>query len=77
MGNHNSGYCSERRQKAITKLKVNVVGVLFQIVDELDAMKLSVREINVVLRHCGLNYRNALLMGDEIRAERLQENEEG
>ncbi|MDA8241370.1 MAG: hypothetical protein M0Z67_13495 [Nitrospiraceae bacterium] len=40
-------------------------------------MKLSVREINVVLRHCGLNYRNALLMGDEIRAERLQENEEG
>ncbi len=77
MGNHNSGYCSERRQKAITELKVNVVGVLFQIVDELDAMKLSAREIDVILRHCGLNYRNALLMGDEIRAERLQENEEG
>jgi len=72
MGNHNSGYRSERRQKAITELKVNVVGVLFQIVDELDAMKLSVREIDVILRHCGLNYRNALQMGEEMRAERCE-----
>ena len=77
MGNHNSGYRSERRQKAITELKVNAVGVLLQIVDELEAMKLAVQEIRAVLRHCGLNYRNALQMGAEIRAERFQEDEEG
>ena len=72
MGNNNSGYRSERRQKAITDLKVNAVGVLLQIVDELEAMKLAVQEIRAVLRHCGLNYRNALQMGEEMRAERCK-----
>ena len=77
MMNHSSRYRSEIRQKAIEQLKLNRVGVLIQIIDELEAMDLSVHEIEAVLRHCGLNYRNALQTGYEIRVGGVPENEEG
>lgn len=68
MGNHNSLYLSEKRHKAIEEFKLNKVGVLLQIIDELEEMNLSVGDIEDVLSACGLNYMDALQLADEIRA---------
>ena len=70
MGNHNSWYVTEKSQKAIEELKLNKVGVLLQIIDELKEMNLSVRDIEAVLGACGLSYRDAMQLGDEISAAR-------
>jgi hypothetical protein len=70
MGNYNSWYSSKKSHKAIEELKLNKVGVLLQIIDELKEMNLPVRDIESVLGACGLSYRDAMQLGNEIRAAR-------
>lgn len=45
----------DRKKKAVEELRSHKVGVLLQIIDELEDMNLSIREIESVLRICGLN----------------------
>ncbi len=58
----------EQRQKAIEELRRHSVERLIEIVDKLEAMDLSVREIENVLRTCGLNDDCAMRFGAYITA---------
>ena len=60
----------EQRQKAIEELRSHSVGKLIQIVHKLEAMDLSAREIEKVLRTCGLNDDCAMRFGAYITAEK-------
>ncbi len=60
----------ERRHSAIEELRSHSVGKLIQIIDELGAMDLSVGEIEIVLRTCGLNNDCAIRFGSSITFEK-------
>lgn len=60
----------ERRQRAIEELRCHKVGILIQIIDRLEGMNLSVREIDTILRTCGLNDDCAIRFGVSLRAEK-------
>ena len=56
----------EKREE-IVELRSRKVTVLLQIIDELECMNLSVREIETILKLCGLNADFAMRYGREIR----------
>ena len=55
------------RREAIEKLRSNRVGALLQIMDDLDNMRLSAKQIEAVLQECGLNYKCAMMMGTKLK----------
>ncbi len=60
----------DRRRKSLEELRSLKVGILLQIIDELEGMKLSVTEVETVLRTCGLNAECAVRFGSAIRDEK-------
>ncbi len=54
------------KRAELVELRNRKVGVLLQIIDELDSMDLSVREIETILKLCGLNADFAMRYGREI-----------
>ena len=60
----------EQRRRAIEELRSRKVGLLMQIIDNLAGMSLSAREIETVLRTCGMNGDCATRFGVSIRAEK-------
>ncbi len=61
---------SQQRLQAIEDLRSRKIEVLLRIIDELSGMDLSVPEIEVVLRTCGMNGECAIRFGASIKAER-------
>ncbi len=55
------------KQDELVKLRSRKVAVLLQIIDELESMNLSVREIETILKLCGLNADCAMRYGREMR----------
>ncbi len=55
------------KRAELVELRSHKVGVLLQIIDELESMNLSVREIETILKLCGLNADFAMRYGREIR----------
>jgi len=64
----------ERRWKAIEELRGHKVGILLQIIDKLEGMNLSVREIETILKTCGLNDDCATRFGELMRDEKGQDH---
>jgi hypothetical protein len=60
----------KQRQKEIDDFRSHSVGMLIQIIEELAGMNLSDREIETVLRTCGLNADCAMRFGASITAEK-------
>ncbi len=60
----------ESRQKAIEELRCNKVGALLQIIEKLEGMKLTAREIETILKTCGLNDDCAIRFGALMRVEK-------
>lgn len=58
---------SRVEKPALEELRSLKVGILLQIIDELECMNLSVREIETILKLCGLNADCALRYGREMR----------
>jgi hypothetical protein len=58
------------RQKAIEEFRMNKVGLLLHIIEELDDMDLDPMEMDAVLRSCGLDYKCALKIGAALRDEK-------
>ena len=56
--------------KAREELRSQKVEVLLQIIKALEAMDLSIIEIEIILKTCGLNAECAARFGAEIRAEK-------
>lgn len=67
----------DHRKKTIEELRSHKVGVLLQIIDELEDMNLSVREIENVLRTCGLNDECAMRFGASITVEKEKGHDPG
>lgn len=55
------------KRAALAELRSRKVAVLSQIIDELECMGLSVREIETILKICGLNADCAVRYGREMR----------
>ena len=55
------------KQAALEELRSRKVGILLQIIDELECMNLSVPEIEAILKLCGLNADCAMRYGKEMR----------
>jgi hypothetical protein len=64
-----------QRRKAIEDFRINRIGLLLHIIEELDNMGLDVMEMDAVLRSCGLDYKCAMKIGAALRDEK--ENEGG
>ena len=64
----------ERRHKAIEELRCNKVGILLQIIDKLEGMNLTVREIETILKTCGLNDDCAVRFGAIMSVEKEKGN---
>ncbi len=60
----------DRKTQAREELRSRKVGVLLQIIEELDEMDLSIGEIETVLRTCGLNADRAMRFAAEMRFEK-------
>jgi hypothetical protein len=60
----------DRRHRSMEELRSLKVGILLQIIDELEEMKLSVSEIETVLGTCGLNAECAVRFGSAIRDDK-------
>ncbi len=60
----------ELRRRTIEELRSSKVGLLIKIIDNLAGMNLSVREIETVLRTCGMNGDCAARFGASIRADK-------
>jgi len=60
----------KKRRRTIEELRSQKVGLLIQIIDNLAGMNLSAREIETVLRTCGMNGDCATRFGASIRAEK-------
>ncbi len=57
-------------QKAIEELRCNKVGTLLQIIEKLAGMGLTAREIETILKTCGLNDDCATRFGALMRVEK-------
>ncbi len=68
---------NDQRQKAIDELRSHSVGRLIQIVDKLEAMDLTARDIENVLRTCGLNDDCAMRFGAFIKAGKGKNDDHG
>ena len=60
------------RLAALEELRSRKVGVLLQSIEELDVMDLSVWEIEILLRTCGLNANDSIRFGAEMRYEKAR-----
>jgi hypothetical protein len=58
------------RQKVIEEFRMNRVGLLLHIIEELDDMGLDTMEMDAVLRSCGLDYKCAMKIGAALRDEK-------
>ncbi len=67
----------QQKPEAIVELRGRKVGSLIRIIEELDGMNLSVREIEAVLRTCGLNNDCAIRFGASIAAEKEKNHNHG
>jgi len=65
---------NDHRRRMLEELRSHKVGILLQIIDELEGMKLSISEVETVLRTCGLNADCALRFGSAIRDEKENMN---
>ncbi len=68
---------TEQRRRTIEELRSRKVSLLIQIIDNLAGMNLSVREIETVLRTCGINGDCATRFGANIRAEKEKDLQGG
>ncbi len=59
-----------RKTEALAELRSRSVGRLIQIIDELEGMYLSAREIETILRTCGLNADCAVSFGAKMKYEK-------
>lgn len=64
-----------QRRKAIEAFRIQKVGLLLHIIEELDNMELDVMEMDAVLRSCGLDYKCAMKIGAALRDERDEKEE--
>ncbi len=55
------------QQRAIEELRGNSVEKLLNIFDELEGMSLSLSEIEVVLKTCGINVECAVMLGASMK----------
>jgi hypothetical protein len=62
-----------RRRKAIEEFRIQKVGLLLHIIEELDNMGLDVMEMDAVLRSCGLDYKCAMKIGAALRDEKEED----
>ncbi len=69
MGNMKDQH-QDHKTEAREELRSRSVGVLLQIIDELGKMDLSVREIETILKTCGLNADCAVSFGEKIKFEK-------
>ncbi len=60
----------DHRHRSMEELRSLKVGILLEIIDELEEMKLSVSEFETVLTTCGLNTDCAVRFGATIRDEK-------
>ena len=60
----------QQRRTAIEELRSRKVGILVRIIDDLAGMSLSVREIETILRTCGMNGDCAIRFGATMKAEK-------
>ncbi len=67
----------EQRRQTIEELRSRKVSLLIQIIDDLAGMNLSVREIETVLRTCGINGDCATRFAANIRAEKEKDPQGG
>lgn len=58
------------RQKAIEEFRIQKVGLLLHIIEELEDMDLDNMDMDAVLRSCGLDYKCALKIGAALRDEK-------
>ncbi len=58
------------RRKAIEDFRINKIGLLLHIIEELENMDLDVMEMDAVLRSCGLDYKCAMKIGATLRDEK-------
>lgn len=58
------------RLKAIEEFRINKIGLLLHIIEELEDMDLDPMEMDAVLRSCGLDYKCALKIGAALRDEK-------
>jgi hypothetical protein len=66
-----------QKPEAIEELRGRKVGALIRIIEELAGMNLSVREIETVLRTCGLNNDCAMRFGASITAKKEKNHNHG
>ncbi len=59
-----------QKRKAIEEFRMNKVGLLLHIIEELDSMDLDTMEMDAVLRSCGLDYKCALKIGAALTNEK-------
>ncbi len=59
-----------QRRKTIEEFRMNKVGLLLHIIEELENMDLDTMEMDAVLRSCGLDYKCALKIGEALRDEK-------
>jgi len=69
------GHIEEAQQdtlsrKTIEEFRINRVGLLLHIIDELESMALDTMDMDAVLRSCGLDYKCALKIGAALRDEK-------
>ncbi len=57
----------DRREEARRELRSRYVGVLLQIIEELEEMKLSQDQIETILVTCGLNTDCAVSFGEKMK----------
>ncbi len=58
------------KTKAKEELRSRSVGVLLQIIEELESMDLSIKEIETILRTCGFNADCAVSFGAKMKYEK-------
>ncbi len=59
-----------KRKSAIEQLRSSKVGILLRIIDDLAGMSLTVREIETILRTCGMNDDCAIRFGATMKAQK-------
>ena len=64
------------RRKAIEDFRINKIGLLLHIIEELDNMDLDVMEMDAVLRSCGLDYKCAMKIGAALRDEKNKDGDD-
>ncbi len=64
-----------QRKESIDEFRMQKVGLLLHIIEELDNMELAPAEMDIVLRSCGLDYKCALKIGTALRDEKEKEQQ--